>query len=290
MFSISTEGLPRLRTYAQALDRYENTKPIRGREKDIRPLGKRSKHHMRIEKHDDKLKAVLFGTPVLTYNTDDIVTINMGGWGTTSTHKFIDAVLGVNCGSLRGKSVLYAENGMFLIKDGMRVKWERGDNGTSRLNVLDYYPSVIHKVKRGVLAEKRKTIKEFWEYTSNLALITPRADVPVDDDGTRMREKQMKSTTFCERLIGEVLALGPEPDYEKMLLLWKKVAFASCPCDTHFDREEGRWKAVTAFVNQRSMLSFINDALKWHYRDEVFEEIVLPRGEVKTDINRKYFY
>lgn len=290
MFSISTEGLPRLRTYAQALDRYENIKPIRGKEKDTRPLGKRSKHHMRIEKHDDKLKAVLFGTPVLTYNTDDIVTINMSGWGTVSTHKFIGAVLGVNCGSLRGKSVLYAENGMFLIKDGMRVKWERGDSGTSRLSVLDYYPCVLHKLKRGVLAEKRKTIKDFWEYTRTLALITPRADVPVDTDGARMRDKQMRSTTFCEGLVREVLALGPEPDYEKMLNLWKEVAFASCPCDTHFDREEGRWKAVTAFVNQRSMLSFINDALKWHYRDEVFEEIVLPRGEVKTDINRKYFY
>lgn len=292
MFAISTEGLPRLRTYAQALDRYENIKPIRGRAKDTRPLGKRSKCNMRIEKDSTsgEVKAMLYATPVLTYNTDDIVTINMGGWSTVSSQKFIGAVLGTNCGSLSGKSVLHAENGVFLMKDGMRVKWELGDNGTSRLNVLDYYPSVIHKVKRGVLAEKRKTIKEFWEYTSTLAAITPRTDVPVDTDGAMIRDKQYKNTTFCERLIREVLALGSEPDYEKMLRLWKGVAFASCACDMEYDREKGRWKAIMAFVNQRSMLSFVNDALKWHYRDEVFEEIVLPRGEVKTDVNRKYFY
>jgi hypothetical protein len=57
-----------------------------------------------------------------------------------------------------------------------------------------------------------------------------------------------------------------------------------------YDRDQGRWKAITALVNQKSMLLFVNNALKWHYRDEVFETIVLPRGEVKTDINHKYFY
>lgn len=291
MFSINTENLPQIRRYAKALDHYERTSPIRGREEDIRPLGKRSKCNMRIEKNGEEVRAVLYGTPVLTYTPDDIVTINTGSWTTVSSNKFIGALLGTNCGSVNGKSVLYAENGVFLMKDGMRVRWELGDNGTSRLNVLDYYPSVVHKVRRSVIGQKRKIIKEFWEYTKNLAAITPKTDVPLDTENELlMRDKNHGGGAYCEKLVGKILALGSEPDYEKMLVLWKTVAFLACPCDMQYDRAQGKWKAITALVNQKNMLSFVNESLKWHYRDEVFETIVLPRGEVKTDINHKYFY
>jgi hypothetical protein len=291
MFSINTDDLPQMRRYAAALNKYESTSPIRGREEDTRPLGKRSKCNMRIEKNGEEVRAVLYGTPVLTYTPDDIVTINTGSWTTVSSNKFIGALLGTNCGSFNGKSVLYAENGVFLMKDGMRVRWELGDNGTSRLNVLDYYPSVVHKVRRSVLKQKRENIKEFWEYTENLAAITPKADVPLDTESQLlMRDKNHGGDAYCEKLVGKVLALGGKPDYEEMLTLWKTVAFLSCPCDMQYDRDQGRWKAITALVNQKSMLLFVNNALKWHYRDEVFETIVLPRGEVKTDINHKYFY
>lgn len=291
MFSINTENLPQIRRYAKALDHYERTSPIRGREEDIRPLGKRSKCNMRIEKNGEEVRAVLYGTPVLTYTPDDIVTINTGSWTTVSSNKFIGALLGTNCGSVNGKSVLYAENGVFLMKDGMRVRWELGDNGTSRLNVLDYYPSVVHKVRRSVIGQKRKIIKEFWEYTKNLAAITPKTDVPLDTENELlMRDKNHGGGAYCEKLVGKILALGSEPDYEKMLVLWKTVAFLACPCDMQYDRVQGKWKAITALVNQKNMLSFVNESLKWHYRDEVFETIVLPRGEVKIDINHKYFY
>lgn len=291
MFSINTDNLPQIRRYAKALDHYERTSPIRGREEDIRPLGKRSKCNMRIEKNGEEVRAVLYGTPVLTYTPDDIVAINTGSWTTVSSNKFIGALLGTNCGSVNGKSVLYAENGVFLMKDGMRVRWELGDNGTSRLNVLDYYPSVVHKVRRSVIGQKRKIIKEFWEYTKNLAAITPKTDVPLDTENELlMRDKNHGGGAYCEKLVGKILALGSEPDYEKMLVLWKTVAFLACPCDMQYDRVQGKWKAITALVNQKNMLSFVNESLKWHYRDEVFETIVLPRGEVKTDINHKYFY
>lgn len=291
MFSINTDNLPQIRRYAKALDHYERTSPIRGREEDIRPLGKRSKCNMRIEKNGEEVRAVLYGTPVLTYTPDDIVAINTGSWTTVSSNKFIGALLGTNCGSVNGKSVLYAENGVFLMKDGMRVRWELGDNGTSRLNVLDYYPSVVHKVRRSVIGQKRKIIKEFWEYTKNLAAITPKTDVPLDTENELlMRDKNHGGGAYCEKLVGKILALGSEPDYEKMLVLWKTVAFLACPCDMQYDRVQGKWKAITALVNQKNMLSFVNESLKWHYRDEVFETIVLPRGEVKIDINHKYFY
>lgn len=291
MFSINTDNLPQIRRYAKALDHYERTSPIRGREEDIRPLGKRSKCNMRIEKNGEEVRAVLYGTPVLTYTPDDIVTINTGSWTTVSSNKFIGALLGTNCGSVNSKSVLYAENGVFLMKDGMRVRWELGDNGTSRLNVLDYYPSVVHKVRRSVIGQKRKIIKEFWEYTKNLAAITPKTDVPLDTENELlMRDKNHGGGAYCEKLVGKILALGSEPDYEKMLVLWKTVAFLACPCDMQYDRAQEKWKAITALVNQKNMLSFVNESLKWHYRDEVFETIVLPRGEVKIDINHKYFY
>jgi hypothetical protein len=72
---LSTEGLPRLETYAEALARYENTKPIRGR--DTRPLGKRSHHHTKqiIKLHDGSIVCRLHYTDVLTYHPDDSITV-----------------------------------------------------------------------------------------------------------------------------------------------------------------------------------------------------------------------
>lgn len=98
MFSISTNDLYPIRDFREAEHIYNNTKPIRGRSEDTRPLGKRSKTHMCITSGTDdgkKYYAVkLYATECVKWYEDGTVHINHGGWVTNSTTAFIHAVIG----------------------------------------------------------------------------------------------------------------------------------------------------------------------------------------------------
>lgn len=105
-FSISTKHLPVLRTYAEALYRYENAEPVRGG--DLRLLGNnRNSTHMTISKRDDGgIECVLYRTPCITYYPDRIM-LNQGSWTTKSTAAFIHAVAPVRCSMRSGLLWLY---------------------------------------------------------------------------------------------------------------------------------------------------------------------------------------
>ena len=49
----TTRAFPRLRTYADALKRWTDTKPIRGRDPEVRPLGHRKQPLSRIGREGD---------------------------------------------------------------------------------------------------------------------------------------------------------------------------------------------------------------------------------------------
>lgn len=97
MFAVSTDHVPRLYTYEAAKRLYESVKPIRGRE-HVRPIGKRSKDNMLIDKAyeegTDVYQAVLYQTPCVTWFPDGRIKVDHGRWATLSTAGFIDAVLG----------------------------------------------------------------------------------------------------------------------------------------------------------------------------------------------------
>ena len=289
MFCINTDGLPTIRSYEEAQKKYEKVTPIQRRETDTRPLGLRRKTWMRIAKNGDNYEAILYRTALLTYKPDDTIEVNFGQWVSTSSLKFISALLGqhrVSCGTVANKPVMYAIGGKsYRMFDGMQLRWDTQTNSPVVLNPKE---TCVHVVKRKALNEKRKTIKEFWEYTKNMCAISPTATLGGDDIGGL---RKYDTDTMCQRLVGLIHdATVPEPDYEKMLRVWKQVAYMSCPCKTEFDRETSSYKKVLAFVDEAKMLKYISDGLKYHYRDEVFEEVAIPVGEVKTDHNLKFFY
>jgi len=95
-FAISTRHLPCLHDYDEAKERYNSVIPIRGKAPDIRPLGKRSAQHMRIEKnnneHGEYYAATLYSTECVRYYADGRIQVQHGNWPSQSTAAFINRV------------------------------------------------------------------------------------------------------------------------------------------------------------------------------------------------------
>lgn len=84
----------RVSSFAQAEEAYNEVKPIKGKDGDIRPLGDRRKQHYRIVKiNDDAYACRLYNTDVATYYRDGKVKIDFGGWDTPTTRGFLERVL-----------------------------------------------------------------------------------------------------------------------------------------------------------------------------------------------------
>ncbi len=89
--------LPMLRDYEAAKQKYESTKPIRGRSTDTRPLGKRRTTWMQITKGvsdgGEYYAAKLYNTECVKWYANGNMEISVGGWATYTTRDFIAFVL-----------------------------------------------------------------------------------------------------------------------------------------------------------------------------------------------------
>ena len=100
-------NVPRVLTYALAKNLHDSTKPIRGRDPEIRPLGNRRDADSYWVKMDgDDVVFMLYKSAVITYKPDGGVVLTPDTYSTVSTHQFWDRVLGVDARASRQVSVV----------------------------------------------------------------------------------------------------------------------------------------------------------------------------------------
>jgi len=81
---VRTDGLNEIGSYADALKKWTETKPIRGRDDNVRPLGPRSKHgHLNIRMKGDNVALRLYHTDIIVWHPDD--TFDVDGYNSIST-------------------------------------------------------------------------------------------------------------------------------------------------------------------------------------------------------------
>ena len=78
-----------MHNYESMKKRHDETKPIRGRSTDVRPLGKHTRDFETISMVGDVVACKLYRTKVVKYYPDGRIGINIGGWRTKTTGKFI---------------------------------------------------------------------------------------------------------------------------------------------------------------------------------------------------------
>jgi hypothetical protein len=163
--------VPKVNNYAEALKRWNNSKPIKGRDEDKRPLGERrdvDTYSIRKNVWTDAIECVLYRTPVIKFTTEDEVIINIDNWPSASTCQFISRVLsGVGAYRVKGqvvlgfsgtqaKAMLPAQGELVLAqKDG---RWLPKETQT----LYDY------RVSRKGASDVRKQVSQFKDYLSGV--------------------------------------------------------------------------------------------------------------------------
>lgn len=156
--------VPRIRTYEEALKKYNNTKRIRGRE-NIVPLGERrdcDTYSIRKNVWTDAMELVLYQTPVIKFTVEDEVSINFGRWSSASTCQFISRVLGVAANRVRGDVVLSFHNGTkAMIADNETLTLVRTDGRWVPKQAQVLYD---YRIDRKGANEVRKSVSQFKDY------------------------------------------------------------------------------------------------------------------------------
>jgi hypothetical protein len=165
-------NVPRIHSYTDALYKYNNTKPIKGRADDPRPLGERryvDTYSIRKNVWTEAIECVLYKTPVVKFTTEDEVVINIDNWPSASTCQFISRIIpSVYAHRVRGevvlgfsgidtKLMLPARGETVLVRDS-NGRWMPKEKQT----LYDY------RVNRKEANNVRKSVSEFGKYLNGV--------------------------------------------------------------------------------------------------------------------------
>ncbi len=201
--------LPRLRNYAEALKKYEDTKPIRGHG-ERRPLGRRHDHvAFWMQKHEDSgvIDCMVHATAVLSFAPDNTVTVRNGGWITHTTHNTIQQILypcGVEACGWRDKTKLTVNGDVYLLPPNGWVQLI--PNGAGRLQLAQKQQLIGYSMNRKAANTVRRRYKEFAEYFVNMVKLRTEVQPVRNAWGTTV---EVKRVNVSVGEIADVLGLAP---------------------------------------------------------------------------------
>ena len=124
-------NVPRVTTYPEAKKIHDSTKPIRGRDPEIRPLGnRRDADSYWVRMNGEDVEFVLYKSPVITYKPDGAVVLTPDTYSTVSTHQFFARVLGVGANAVRQNTVITIGDKRYTVKgkDTLTLKLDKSGN------------------------------------------------------------------------------------------------------------------------------------------------------------------
>ena len=294
--------VPTILTHAQAKRIFEKIKPIRGR--DIRPLGARrdaDTYHIRM--NGDDVECVLYKTPVVTFHTDDTITIKTDGWNSVSTHQFIWAITACNCWGSAGKTVVKVGNAKYVMSEQMKMKYK--EDGSTVWEVLTTEEQYDWRIDRQKAKEVRVKYKEFNTYLSGVIKLrsttvqdqlciessvdelyeglslTLYADhngrESINTDAFRLIDNKNKSEhakfMYLIGASGEGKA-DKTGDYHKAMLM----LIGRCETANYWHLRLGR--KITVYP--RVLIDKAYECMYKYHSDEVFTKVKLPVGKVPS--------
>ena len=243
--------LPRIPSYQEAAFRFNNIKPIRG--SNIRPLGNRRSKHYAIQKHDDNYVCMLYGHSVLTFSKDEegstIYKINLCGYDTQTTRRFVSRILDTGCYSYGGNTYVDVGRRSYYLPNNYTMQIKHGkvlNPMTTKKTVLD----------REVTEQLRQKYKEQMESAAALlSLQNTDNDVPAHTFLTRYNVYRQE---FLDDLT-----------YEEV------VDYLYCTCMYHSHRNN---VATYAYVADRVRRVLYEMAINSDVR--IYKEVEVPAGEL----------
>ena len=173
--SRAADRIARIADYAAAEKFFENTKHIRGRSEQNKPLGDRRHADTFFMSRAHRSEGVLYictlySTPVVTFMPDGEVRVCVQSYTTRSTHDFINAVLAnVSVSTHENQTVLSVSNGKFVVPRDGHLKLRRNDKG--HYEALDQKPQTKLKINRTGTAAVRRKYADFISYMDGMLAV-----------------------------------------------------------------------------------------------------------------------
>lgn len=193
-------NVPKIHNYADALKRYDNTKPIKGRDDEPRPLGERryvDTYSIRKNVWTEAIECILYKTPVVKFTTEGEIIINIDNWPSSSTCQFIDRVIpSVRANRVKGQVVLhFADNSKAMLPARGELTLVRDSNGrwTPKVKQTLY----DYRVNRKEANNVRKTVSMFRDYINGVVKLKGEERVINEDTYYETRFSIVK-TTYAE--------------------------------------------------------------------------------------------
>jgi hypothetical protein len=292
-------GIIQINDYATALKRWEDTKPIRGRAVDTRPLGHRRNDHYLINfLPESAVECILYKTPVVTFYENGDVVIRHDGYNSVSTCNFIGEVLGLHSSIFNYKTLVGFGGKDYIVPDsGLTIK----RNANWVYEPVNPVPVMGHAIDRKGANNVRARYKPFSTYLSSMCRLKAGSDYPQSElcrvfgeaiDGKYSRPKMPADLSHEERsgwedsvklfftLITDTNEETKNDSYYKAILQMAYSFGAS------------KWNAYETegyTLNEKKALKAFDELIIGFHRSETLIEKVLPDGVVRKDSNGKYF-
>lgn len=274
--------LPMVVSFYDALERFNSTKPIRGRTPEVRPLGIRRRHEASIDVEIDTYGAVecvnlkLWGHKLISFWKHEphvaVINANAPYSASTTTASFIKEVTGFNCYLNDGKLKFYVGDGVHTIFDGMKIG--RLDNRTSCLNVLNPEPSHAYRVDRKALREEMEKYQPFVEYITNVSKIVGEIEIYfISEEGKRITDtaSHIDVNGFNKSYMRE-LEKTVRTDRAKFLSLLKEDSYNGSLCKS----AHKTWKGINEFLESVKDACNVKD---YEAMSELYKVLMYHAGE-----------
>jgi hypothetical protein len=293
-------GIPRINDYATALKRWEDTKPIRGRAIETRPLGHRRNDHYLINFYPEgAVECVLYKTPVVTFYENGDVVIRHDGYNSVSTCNFIGEVLGIHssifnyktCVGFNGKDYVVPDNGLTIRRNeswvyepvnptpliGHAIDRKGANNVRVRYHPFYSYLSSMCRLKAGSEYPQSEVYRVFGKIEGKY----PQAKIPID----LSHEERTGWEDSVKSFFGWITDTKEETknDSYYKAILHMAYSFGIENWSRGSDGVEGY------VLHEKKALKAFDDLIIGFHRSETLIEKVLPEGVVRKDSNGKYF-
>lgn len=314
----TVQRVPRIHDYAQALRIHDNTKPLRGRSPEIRPLGdRRNADTYWIRKEGDSVELVLYKTPVITFMPDGEVVLFVDSYNTVSTHQFIGKVLGIPAQGVRRTTVLNVGDAKYALADKETLLLRKDESG--KWQVLNPSEQWTWRLDRKAVTNVRAQYGEFYKYLKGFVnLRTENMKIShwaeKEKDCIRVQQSEFKSvcggtfpmSEYCymDKRGKQSLdwnAVKPH-QYEKSAGMFEKLIRSDQPEE---DKHTNFYKAALALVMKqdddrmdmrtenikvlaKSVVPLLDKVLFMRHAEEVLVREQLPMGKVSTGTYDKW--
>lgn len=285
-YGLSGKGIPRIRNYAQALDWYNHTPPIKGNgvNAGIRPLGDRNKPEMQIIKGEhNEIKCRLYLTDVIIFYPNGSIIVDVDGYHTNSTATFISYVLRERCRKEDKRLIMDIGHAQY----SLQVPLELRHTPEGRIVPNNVKSTYVHKINRKAMNAVRKEVAEFKKFYKGMLLL--REHMLSDEEYTEhIREKYLSLTirSWGESIKAQQdridtfmgMIKGEDKGNWYLPALW--LAFSSSSGRYHIDGARG----VT--IKATATLQFL-DLLLMAAHPHVFDRVEVPVGTLLVDRYRE---